>query len=110
MTNFQDERELLAKLLDQLELELQLADLWQVTAPSAQALASSEPFAIDTLEPQAWLQWIFIARFRELLEMGAKLPSGFSIAPYYEQAWQGQTQYQSILLLLNDIDKVGQTC
>ena len=39
------------------------------------SLLSEEPFAIDTMSPEEWLQWIFIPRMFALLESGAELPS-----------------------------------
>ncbi|CSC32435.1 Domain of uncharacterised function%2C DUF446 [Vibrio cholerae] len=41
----------LVKLLDELEVRLRAAQLWQATPPSSQALVSQEPFAVDTLLP-----------------------------------------------------------
>ncbi len=52
----------LVKLLDELEVRLRAAQLWQATPPSSQALVSQEPFAVDTLLPHEWLQWIFLPR------------------------------------------------
>lgn len=58
----------LVELLYQLEAQLQKHELWQQTMPSPEALQSVEPFAIDTLDPHEWLQWIFIARMHALVE------------------------------------------
>ncbi len=52
----------LVKLLDELEVRLRAAQLWQATPPSSQALVSQEPFAVDTLLPHEWLQWSFSAQ------------------------------------------------
>lgn len=79
--------------------------LWQSTLPSPQALASSEPFAIDTLDPEQWLQWIFIPRMQTLIRQQQPLPSGFAITPYFEQCWQGQQDKAALITLLMQIDK-----
>ncbi|MDU5698609.1 MAG: YqcC family protein [Haemophilus parainfluenzae] len=56
--------------LQQLQLAMQKLDLWQAVPPSQDAFLSEEPFAIDTMSPEEWLQWIFIPRmaFKEAEE------------------------------------------
>ncbi len=92
-------------LLDELELQLRAIDCWQDNEPSSQALASTEPFAIDTIEPQQWLQWVFIPRIRAMIEINQPLPSGFSMAPYFVECWQQQTQYFPLLAVIRRIDQ-----
>ncbi len=96
----------IADLLNALEVELQRVELWQASSPSKKALASQEPFALDALAPQQWLQWVFIPRFRLLLEMSRPLPIGFSMAPYFEESWKEASEYSVLITLIQDIDKV----
>ncbi len=49
------------QLLDELEQVLESYELLQSTPPSPKRLASTEPFAVDTLACHEWLQWIFFA-------------------------------------------------
>ena len=63
-------------------------DLWQAVPPSQDAFLSEEPFAIDTMSPEEWLQWIFIPRMFALLESGAELPSKIAVSPYLEEAFK----------------------
>lgn len=91
-------------LLIELKQLLKKHALWQREAPSEAALSSQQPFAIDTLEPHEWLQWIFIHRIESMLAAGQSAPSEFEIAPYFEQVWKGQSQYQDILTVLKKID------
>lgn len=51
-----------------IERELRVLGWWSESPPSAQALASREPFCVDTLEFQQWLQWIFLPRMKVILE------------------------------------------
>ncbi len=51
-------------LLTALEHELQQRQLWQDILPPDEALASSEPFCVDTLTFPQWLQFIFIPKMR----------------------------------------------
>ena len=96
----------LFSLLQQLELQLQHAQLWSEVPPSDEALASTQPFAIDTLEPEQWLQWIFIARIKTMIASGAALPKGFSMAPYFVEVWKNDASKSELLVTIKQIDEV----
>ena len=49
-------------MLDALEAELRSAHLWDAEKPSDEDLRSIEPFAVDKLSFNQWLQFIFIQR------------------------------------------------
>ncbi|MCA2014492.1 YqcC family protein [Vibrio tritonius] len=95
--------------LNELEYELQRAGVWQAFAPSAQALESREPFALDTLEPHEWLQWIFIPKMSELLAR-EQVPNGFSLTPYFEQAWIEQPEFLAVIRVIRSIDEASHLC
>lgn len=80
----------LAIRLFAVEQHLRDLDVWSDTAPSAVALASDQPFAIDTLEFNEWLQFIFLPRMQALAHSGAYLPSACGIAPMAEEYFRGQ--------------------
>lgn len=86
MDKYHDTERLLAELSDVLKRH----GAWQTSAPSASALASKEPFAIDALAPTEWLQWIFIPRMQQLVDARLPLPETFEISPYFEEALQEQ--------------------
>lgn len=80
-------------LADQLlliERELRRLGMWTVQAPSASALASTQPFCIDTLPLEQWLQWIFLPRMKLILESADALPRVSGILPMAELAYQGR--------------------
>ncbi len=54
--------------LDTLAAELANQGLWTEECPTAKQLASQEPFCIDTMTFEQWLQWVFIPKMRELLK------------------------------------------
>lgn len=62
-----------------IERELQVQGWWDVEPPSAEALASVEPFAVDTLTFEQWLQWVFLPRMALILEHGHPLPKASGI-------------------------------
>ncbi|KFJ88517.1 hypothetical protein IJ23_04350 [Vibrio sp. OY15] len=96
----------LVDLLHQLEAQLREHNLWQYTMPSEQALQSAEPFAIDTLHPHEWLQWIFIARMHALVKNNQPLPRGFSLEPYFSEAWKQEPQFAELLVTIRTIDEL----
>jgi len=59
--------------------------LWDSQAPSAAALASQEPFCLDTLSFPQWLQFIFLPRMNSLCEQALPLPAKCGIAPMSEE-------------------------
>jgi len=73
-----------AQLID-LEAELRQLDLWSDTPPAAEALVSEQPFAMDTLEFEEWLQFIFLPTIYGVLEDSAALPAQCAIAPMAEE-------------------------
>ncbi|MDO6765035.1 YqcC family protein [Agarivorans sp. 1_MG-2023] len=72
--------------LNQLETSLKKCNCWQMSEPSAAALASSQPFCVDTLSLPQWLQFILIPRMHALIESGSQLPQKVDIYPYAEES------------------------
>ena len=62
-----------AQLID-LEAALRQLDLWSDRPPAADAMQSEQPFAMDTMDFEQWLQFIFMPTLYQLLETGAALP------------------------------------
>jgi uncharacterized protein YqcC (DUF446 family) len=85
-------------LLKELEFTLQRLQLWQDETPSDEALASTQPFALDTLAFHQWLQFILLARFRAMLAAGEPLPSAVSIYPMATEVYKEQTVHYALLL------------
>ncbi|AMX03108.1 YqcC family protein [Microbulbifer thermotolerans] len=72
-----------------IEAEMRRLDLWAAQPPSAEALASTEPFCVDTLTLPQWLQFIFLPRMRQLIERELPLPRQCGIAPMAEEYFRG---------------------
>ena len=52
--------------LEQLQITMKKLNLWQTMPPAAEAFLSEEPFSIDTMSAEEWLQWVFIPRMQAL--------------------------------------------
>lgn len=70
-----------------IERELRLQGWWQDTAPSVEALSSVEPFSVDTLDFDQWLQWIFLPRMKMILEQDLPLPNASGILEMAEMVY-----------------------
>ena len=75
----------IAALLIDIEAELRRLQQWQAEPPAAEALASTEPFCIDTLTLPQWLQFIFLPRMYALMELQQLPPGKCGIAPLAEE-------------------------
>ena len=84
-------RRLLLPLLNKLESELRKQGLWQVGKPSASALSSTAPFAIDTLTFVQWLQFIFLDKMSYLLQFALPLPESMSVLPMAEEYFKNRS-------------------
>ena len=98
----------IADLLMDLERELRVLNLWESESPPAEALASKEPFAIDSLTFPQWLQFIFIPRLYFMIEQQQSLPAVSGIKPMAEHYFHALPKLYSAPLtgLIDQIDKV----
>lgn len=94
----------IASLLIDLEAVMRNGGLWSETPPAAEALASVQPFCVDTLELAEWLQFIFIPRIYALLDSGAPLPEKCEIRPVVEEALDNPGR--DLLRVIGELDAV----
>ncbi len=93
------------EILMNLEKELRELYLWDFESPSEEALASTEPFAIDTLNFLQWLQFIFMPRLNFMIENGLPLPNNCGVAPMAEEYFQNiNVNSTTVILHLKNID------
>ena len=62
---------------------------WDKIPPSTDALASDQPFCVDTVTLPQWLQFIFLPTLYRMLEEGQALPERCGIAPMAEEFFRG---------------------
>lgn len=74
-----------AEVLMDVEQELRRLELWEFEMISETALASTEPFALDTMSFPQWLQFIFLPRLYFMIEQQQALPMHCSVAPMAEE-------------------------
>ncbi|MFY0666218.1 MAG: YqcC family protein [Natronospirillum sp.] len=93
-------------LLSDLRTEMHRLGLWSEQYPTADAMASVEPFAVDTMDLEQWLQFIFVARLQAILDAQAPLPASCEIAPYAEQRFQDRADTAELIRIIAKIDAV----
>ncbi|WP_236234312.1 YqcC family protein [Pseudomonas tohonis] len=100
----------LSDVADQLlliERELRVLGWWAEVPPSEEALSSQEPFCVDTLAFEQWLQWIFLPRMKLILESGHDLPQASGIRPMAEMAYRERpVEVRSLLDALGEFDRL----
>ena len=100
-----DNHKALAQALFALERELRELDLWQSQQPPVSALASTQPFAVDTLEFYQWLQFLFIPRLMRLVEHRSPLPDTCAVAPMAEEFFHPRAETgEEVIAVLERID------
>lgn len=77
-----DQYRSLRHIVAQIEVELKTLQLWETSPPAADALASTEPFSLDTLDFHQWLQWLFLPKMQRILMGHGQLPAASQIFPY----------------------------
>jgi uncharacterized protein YqcC (DUF446 family) len=88
----------LAEILMDVEKELRELRLWESELPPPDALASTQPFAIDWLNFAQWLQFIFIPKLYLLIEERAPLPTNCGVAPMAEEYFRSLNLYSAPLI------------
>jgi len=95
------------QLLAAIEAELQNQSLWNDVKPSAQALASTTPFCIDTLSFTDWLQFIFLVKMKQLVDMQMPLPVNMAVHPMAEEAFKVEpADTRELLSLILSFDQL----
>jgi uncharacterized protein YqcC (DUF446 family) len=97
----------IAQQLLLIERELRALGWWMTTPPSDEALASQEPFCVDTLPFEAWLQWVFLLRMKALVESAGPLPRVSGIRFMAEEVYRGrEAEVQALLVVLGEFDQL----
>ncbi|MDO7643403.1 MAG: YqcC family protein [Reinekea forsetii] len=93
-------------ILDEIQALMMRDGRWQSMAPSAEAMMSTDPFCINSMDFLEWLQWIYLARLRALIDAGRPMPMGAQVAPYAEEALKAEgAKVTTLIALVRDLDR-----
>lgn len=96
-----------AEVLIDIEAQLRQLGLWDKIPPSEEALASPQPFCVDTLTLPQWLQFVFLPTLYKMLEEGEALPERCAIAPMAEEYFRGGgLPVETLLASLEQVDSL----
>jgi uncharacterized protein YqcC (DUF446 family) len=90
-------------LIDQMDKE----QLWSTQQPDESAFKSTQPFCLDTLTFEQWLQFVMVPTFLSMIRQRQTLPKQCDIEPMAQQIWQ--QQYLSVQACIKAIDEVIST-
>ncbi len=93
--------------LEQIQSLLQELNLWSEVAPSAKAMQSSMPFAVDTMPFENWLQFIFLPKMMESVEQRRLPPGPAQISPIAEEVYKGQADIKPLIDILKKFDEIS---
>ncbi|WP_028240362.1 YqcC family protein [Stutzerimonas azotifigens] len=97
----------LAGQLLAIERELRGLGLWAEVAPTREALASVEPFCVDTLAFEQWLQWVFLPRMKVIVEADHPLPSASGVQAMAEVVYRDRlSEVGGLLEALGEFDRL----
>lgn len=103
--------EQVASTLLTLQRRLVHQGLWAITPISIEALQSTQPFCVDTMNFNQWLQFIFIPKMTTLIEHGQPLPQlikGQGIEPMAREFYKADGEGSSLLMLIRQLDELLQ--
>lgn len=87
-------------VLLELEAEMRVLGWWEEKKPPSSALASQQPFCVDQLAFEQWLQWVFLPRMKTIIETGQPLPTQSAIFEYAEECLRHHGRRSAHLLAL----------
>jgi len=94
-----------AELLIDIEGELRKLGQWDRIPPSEKALASDQPFCVDTLTLPQWLQFIFLPTLYQMLQDKQELPARCGVAPMAQEYFRGsELSTDALIQALNQLD------
>ena len=94
-------------LLIDIEAELRRLRQWQAEPLAPEALASTEPFCIDTMTFVQWLQFVFVPRMRALAAARQPLPGRSEIRPLAEEYFKSsQLDVAELVRAIDRLDRL----
>ena len=97
--------EQLASLLVALESAMRENEIWECEQPTPTALASQQPFCVDTMAFEQWLKFVFINRLQLLITQGSALPTQCDVAPMAEEAFKSRS-LESVVEVIQRLDQL----
>ena len=107
LTSDEVARNEIAAQLIELEAGLRQLSLWSDEVRSPESLVSDQPFAVDVLEMEQWLQYVFLPTLYNLLQQNAPMPEQCATAPMAEETLgKKPIACRALIATLRDLDRL----
>jgi uncharacterized protein YqcC (DUF446 family) len=107
LTSQEVARNEIAAQLIELEAGLRQLGLWSGDVRSPESLVSAQPFAVDVLEMEQWLQYVFLPTLYNLLKQDAPMPEQCAVAPMAEETLgKKPIACRALIATLRDLDRL----
>jgi uncharacterized protein YqcC (DUF446 family) len=107
LTSQEAARKEIAAQLIELEAGLRQLGLWSGDVRSPESLVSDQPFAVDVLEMEQWLQYVFLPTLYNLLKQDAPMPEQCAVAPMAEETLgKKPIPCKALIATLRDLDRL----
>jgi uncharacterized protein YqcC (DUF446 family) len=98
----------LAALADDLERTMRAIGAW--TDPPPPLVPFSQPFAMDTMPFEHWLQLVLVPRMREIAASGEPLPMRSNLAPHAVREFDGDEDEERMAPLFDVLRAIDEVC
>lgn len=92
------------ELISNLQSEMQTLNLWQDAPLPEDAFSSAQPFAVDKMKFEQWLQFILIPTLTTILKNNLPMPKSFGITPMAEHCFGNTSEFQGMMQIIKNID------
>jgi uncharacterized protein YqcC (DUF446 family) len=100
-----DKYEQAAQYADRLEAELRNLGRWQDDPPPASAFECQRPFFGDTMAFTQWLQFVLLARIRQVVAEKGAFPRHSQVGAYAVREFDTDYDAQSLVPILSQFDE-----
>ena len=94
-----------ASYADRIEHELRVLNAWQSEPPPDGAYKSKTAFFADTMSFYQWLQFVLLARVREIIEKRGAFPAESSVGTYAVRELDGLDEAAGLIEVLCEFDR-----
>jgi uncharacterized protein YqcC (DUF446 family) len=90
----------------EIENEMKRIGYWQSDLSQPEQYGFRSAFAMDTMAFSQWLQFIFIPRVKNMLEVGEKFPPDSQNGAQAVREFDGDDRAQGLVALLSEFDEI----
>lgn len=98
-------------VLQSLQQTMHRSGCWSSIAISAEALQSQQPFCLDTMNFNQWLQFVCIPKMQTIIETNQVLPTfvkGQGLEPMASEFYKNTEADRAIIALIRQLDDLLQ--